>query len=50
MALNNIILRVTSGSSNYDLEVESEVPIRVDVSAVEAQTIGEVFSAGNSFL
>jgi len=46
MALNNIILRVTSGSSNYDLEVESEVPIRVDVSAVEAQTIGEVFSAG----
>ena len=46
MALNNIILRVTSGSSNYDIEVESEVPIRVDVSAVEAQTIGEVFSAG----
>jgi hypothetical protein len=46
-AIDNIILRVTSGSQNYDIEVDNNTPIRMDMSTVEAGEIGKVFGIGS---
>ena len=46
-AIDNIVLRVTSQSVNYDIEVDNTIPIRMDMSTVEAGKIGKVFGIGS---
>jgi len=50
--INDLILRVTYNGVVTDLDVDGDVPLRLDISAVDNQEIGEVFgiSSQNFFL
>lgn len=43
----DVIVRVVYEGSTYDLDVESNIPLRVDISAVENQAIGKFFGVGS---
>ena len=43
---NDLIIRVKYEGVTYDLDVLNEVPLRVDLSALEAQELGKVFGIG----
>jgi len=47
MTGNSIILRVIKDSLTYDLQVDSNVPLRLDMSTLESQEIGKLFSVGS---
>ena len=43
----DIILRVVSGSVTTDLDINSNIPLRLDVSSLENSKIGRVFGIGS---
>jgi len=43
----DIILRVVYEGSTYDLDIQNDVPLRLDVSAVENDRIGNFFGVGS---
>ncbi len=43
----DIILRVVYDGSTYDLDIQGDVPLRLDVSAVENDRIGSFFGVGS---
>ena len=45
--INDLILRVTYDGSIYDLDVDVDVPLRLDMSTVESQDFGKVFGVGS---
>jgi hypothetical protein len=45
--INELILRVDYQDTVYDLPVDSEVPLRVDMSSVEAGELGKFFGIGS---
>ena len=45
--INELLLRVEYQGSTYDLIVDSEVPLRIDMSAVESGEIGKFFGIGS---
>ena len=45
--INDIILRVTYDGAVYDLNVDVDVPIRLDMSTVESQEFGKLFGVGS---
>ena len=44
---NDIILRVQYNGTIYDLDINTNIPLRIDMSAVENQQIGGVFGIGS---
>ena len=44
---NDLILRVLYNSTTYDLDVNTDIPLRIDLSAVENQSLGNVFGIGS---
>ena len=44
---NDLILRVSYNGSIYDLDINSDIPLRLDMSAVENQSLGNVFGIGS---
>ena len=44
---SSIIVRVVYEGTTYDLDIESDIPIRLDVSAIENTQIGEIFGIGS---
>ena len=47
MIVSDIILRVQYNGSTYDLNVDKQVPLRIDMSAVEVGRVGEFFGVGS---
>ena len=47
MIISDIILRVQYNGSTYDLNVDKQVPLRIDMSAVEVGRVGEFFGVGS---
>jgi hypothetical protein len=45
--INDLILRVTYDDTIYDLDVDVDVPLRLDMSTVESQEFGKVFGVGS---
>jgi hypothetical protein len=45
--INELLLRVEYEGSTYDLIVDNEVPLRIDMSAVESQELGKFFGIGS---
>ena len=45
--INELLLRVEYEGSTYDLIVDNEVPLRIDMSAVESQDLGKFFGIGS---
>ena len=45
--INDLILRVTYDDTIYDLDVDVDVPLRLDMSTVESQDFGKVFGVGS---
>ena len=45
--INELILRVDYEGQTYDLIVDNEVPLRIDMSAVESQDFGKFFGIGS---
>jgi len=45
--INELILRVEVDNTIYDLTVDSQVPLRVQMSAVESQELGKFFGIGS---
>jgi len=45
--INDLILRVKKNNVTYDLDINSDIPLRIDMSAVENQEIGGVFGIGS---
>ena len=45
--INELLLRVKYNSTTHDLLVDNEVPLRIDMSAVENQELGKFFSIGS---
>jgi len=45
--INELLLRVEYQGSTYDLVVDNEVPLRIEMSAVENQQLGKFFSIGS---
>jgi hypothetical protein len=45
--INDLILRVTYDGVITDLDVDGDVPLRLDMSAVESQAFGKVFGVGS---
>ncbi len=43
----DVLVRVEYDGSVYDLDIESNIPLRVDISAVENQAIGKFFGVGS---
>jgi len=43
----DLILRVLYNSTTYDLDVNTDIPLRIDMSAVENQDLGNVFGIGS---
>jgi len=43
----DVLVRVEYDGSVYDLDIESDIPLRVDISAVENQAIGKFFGVGS---
>ena len=43
----DILIRVIYEGSTYDLDIDSGIPLRLDVSAVENQKIGKFFGVGS---
>jgi hypothetical protein len=43
----DLILRVVYDGSTYDLDIDRNIPLRLDISAVENQEIGEIFGVGS---
>ena len=44
---NELILRVTYSDETYDLIVDNEIPLRIEMSAVENQALGNFFGIGS---
>jgi hypothetical protein len=44
---NELILRVTYEDVTYDLIVDNEIPLRIDMSALESQELGKFFGIGS---
>ena len=47
MIISDLIIRVQYNGSTYDLNVDKQVPLRIDMSAVEVGEVGEFFSVGS---
>ena len=47
MTGNNIILRIVKDGVTHDLQVDKNVPLRVDMSTLESQQIGKLFGIGS---
>lgn len=47
MIISDIILRVKYNGATYDLNVDKQVPLRIDMSAVEVGEVGEFFGVGS---
>ena len=47
MTGNNIILRIIKDGVTHDLQIDKNVPLRVDMSTLESQQIGKLFSVGS---
>ena len=47
MTGNNIILRIVKNGITSDLQVDKNVPLRVDMSALESQQVGKLFGIGS---
>lgn len=45
--MRDIILRVVSGSVTTDLDLDNNIPLRVDISSLENNRIGEIFGVGS---
>jgi len=45
--INELLLRVQYEGATYDLPVDNEVPLRVDMSAVESGELGKFFGVGS---
>ena len=45
--ISDLILRVTYDGQVYDLPVDNDVPLRIDMSAVENQQLGKFFGIGS---
>lgn len=45
--MGDLILRVYYNNAWYDLDIDSNIPLRLDVSAVENTSIGEIFGVGS---
>ena len=45
--INDLIIRVEFENNIYDLEVNSSIPLRLDMSAVESQELGKFFGIGS---
>ena len=43
----NIILRVVFEGTTYDLDIQSDIPLRLDVSAIENDRLGSFFGVGS---
>ena len=44
---NDLIIRVEYEGTTYDLPVDNDVPLRVEMSAVESQELGKLFGIGS---
>ena len=44
---NDLILRVEYEGQTYDLPVDNEIPLRIEMSAVESQQLGNFFGIGS---
>ncbi len=44
---NDLLIRVTYQGTVYDLDIDSNIPLRVDMSAVDNSSIGKFFSIGS---
>ena len=47
MIVSDIILRVEYEGATYDLNVDKQVPLRIDMSSVEVGRVGEFFGIGS---
>lgn len=45
--MRDVILRVVSGSVTTDLDLDNNIPLRVDISSLENDRIGQVFGVGS---
>ena len=45
--INDLILRVTNNGVITDLDVDGNVPLRLDISQVDNQDIGEVYGVSS---
>ena len=45
--INDLILRVTYDGVITDLDVDGDVPLRLDISQVDNQDIGEVYGVSS---
>lgn len=45
--MGDLILRVYWNNAWYDLDIDSNIPLRLDISAVENTSIGEIFGVGS---
>ena len=45
--ISDLIIRVRYEGTIYDLDVLNEVPLRVDMSAVEVGELGRIFGIGS---
>jgi len=43
----DVIVRVIHDNTTYDLDIDSNIPLRIDISAVENQDIGSFFGVGS---
>ncbi len=43
----SLIIRVTYEGTTYDLDIQEDIPLRLDISAVENTEIGEFFGVGS---
>ena len=43
----DLVLRVKYDGVYHDLDVDSNIPLRLDISAVENSDIGEIYGAGS---
>jgi len=45
--MRDVVLRVVSGSVTTDLDLDNNIPLRVDISSLENDKIGQVFGVGS---
>ena len=43
----NVLVRVVYEGSTYDLEIDRDIPLRLDISSVENTAIGKFFGVGS---
>ncbi len=43
----DVIVRVIHDGTTYDLDIDNNIPLRIDISAVENQDIGSFFGVGS---